>query len=66
MKIYQNIVTDKPYSYVRYNVINSYETLEEAKENYERDVEQWEDEHKGSFAYKLGFPFGFATIGQNS
>ncbi len=63
MKQYQNIVTDKPCSYQRYEVINSYETLEEAKENYEKDSEQWEDKHKGSMFYKLGFPFGFATIG---
>ncbi len=63
MKIYQNIVTDKPASYQRYLVLNSYETLEQAKNNYDKDIEQWENKNKGSMAYKLGYPFGFATIG---
>ena len=60
--MYQNIVTDKPQTYSRYLVIGEYETLEEAEKNYKADVRKWTDENKGTMAYKLGYPFGFATI----
>ena len=63
--MYQNIVTDKPQTYSRYLVIGEYETLEEAEKNYKADVRKWTDENKGNMAYKLGYPFGFATIKGN-
>ena len=63
--MYQNIVTDKPQTYSRYLVIGEYETLEEAEKNYKSDVRKWTDENKGTMAYKLGYPFGFATIKGN-
>ena len=63
--MYQNIVTDKPQTYSRYLVIGEYETLEEAEKNYKADVRRWTDENKGTMAYKLGYPFGFATIKGN-
>ncbi len=64
-RMYQNIVTDKPRTYSRYLIIGEYETLEEALENYEADKKRWTDENKGTMAYKLGYPFGFATIKDN-
>ena len=63
--MYQNIVTDKPQTYSRYLVIGEYETLEEAEKNYKSDVRKWTDENNGTMAYKLGYPFGFATIKGN-
>ena len=63
--MYQNIVTDKPQTYSRYLVIGEYETLEEAEKNYKSDVRKWTDENKGTMAYKLSYPFGFATIKGN-
>ena len=63
--MYQNIVTDKPQTYSHYLVIGEYETLEEAEKNYKADVRKWTDENKGTMAYKLGYPFGFATIKGN-
>ena len=60
--MYQNIVTDKPQTYSRYLVIGEYKTLEEAEKNYKADVQMWTDKNKGTMAYKLGYPFGFATI----
>lgn len=62
MKPYKNIVTDKPVSYSRYLVIAEYNTEEEAVKNYESDIAKWVSENKGTTAYKLGYPFGFATI----
>lgn len=63
--MYQNIVTDKPQTYSRYLVIGEYETLEEAEKHYKTDIQKWTDENKGTMAYKLGYPFGFATINGN-
>ena len=60
--MYQNIVTDKPQTYSRYLVIGEYKTLEEAEKNYKADVQMWTDKNKRTMAYKLGYPFGFATI----
>ena len=48
-----------------YSFLKEYETLEEAEKNYKSDVRKWTDENKGTMAYKLGYPFGFATIKGN-
>lgn len=62
MKRYQNIVTDKPVSYSRYLIIADYDSEEEAKAHYAADVAAWTEKNKGTIAYKIGYPFGFATI----
>lgn len=63
--MYQNIVTDKPQTYSRYLIIGEYETLEEATNHYKTDIQKWTDKNKGTMAYKLCYPFGFATINGN-
>lgn len=62
MKPYQNIVTDKPESYIRYLVIGDYDTLEEAEANYESDIKIWTEQNEHTTAYQLCYPFGYATI----
>lgn len=67
-KPYKNIVTDKLVSFTTYMIISEYETQEEATKNYKTDVKKWQKETKEKYPqwYKIHFPFGYATIKENS
>ena len=62
VKLFKNVITDKPVSFDRYIILAEYETEEKARNNLEADAKKWMEENKDKPWYKFSYPFAWATI----
>ena len=61
MKPYKIIVSEKT-TFQRYAVLSDYDTLEEAKKDFDRIIDKFTKENRNKKAWKYMCPFHFAII----
>ena len=59
--MYQNIISDSM-NFVRYWIIKEYDCLDDAKANLEKDTNDFCKKYRGTYFYKMCYPFSYATI----